>query len=148
MYTPAPFDGPAPSHVGRSAIDGDGSSWSPSVAAPRLIPAVSPSQQLHRRGSSISETKPEVLSSSAMSDTAITDAMRDKALTTAAQIIHFAQTTALGDPGGGHDLSLTLLRRADPLAYREMLDVVTLLEAQGLARRWQHGLCTVYAARR
>jgi hypothetical protein len=82
-----------------------------------------------------------------MGDAAISDAMRDRALATAAQIIRFAQTTAHGDPEGGRDLSLTLLRRADPLAYREVLDAVTLLEAQGFARRWPHGLCTIYAVK-
>ncbi len=82
-----------------------------------------------------------------MTSTAITDAMRNRALVTAAQIIRFAQTAAQGRPEASHDVSLALLRMADPLAYREMLDAVTLMEAQGFARRWPHGLWTIYAAR-
>jgi hypothetical protein len=83
-----------------------------------------------------------------MTSTAITDPMRNRALVTAARIIRLAQTNAKDHPEGGHDLSLALLRMADPLAYREVLDAVTLLEAQGFARRWRDGLCTIYAVRR
>ncbi len=82
-----------------------------------------------------------------MTSTAVTDTMRDRALTTAAQIIRLAQSTAHGNPEGGRDLSLALLRSADPLAYRELVDAVTLLEAQGFARRWPNGLWTIYPVR-
>jgi hypothetical protein len=91
--------------------------------------------------------RPAERESCVMTSTAITDAMRDKALATAAQIIRFAQTAARDDLEGGHDLSLAVLRTADPLAYREVLDALILLEAQGFARRWRHGLCTIYAVR-
>jgi hypothetical protein len=83
-----------------------------------------------------------------MTSTAITEAMRNRALVTAARIIRFAQTNARDHPEGGHDLSLALLRMADPLAYREVVDAVSILETQGFARRWQDGLCTIYAVRR
>jgi hypothetical protein len=79
-----------------------------------------------------------------MTSTAITDAMREKALATAFEIIRFAQTAARHYPDG-YDLSLAMLRTADPLAYKEMLDAVILLEAQNLAKRQPQGLCTIYA---
>jgi hypothetical protein len=82
-----------------------------------------------------------------MTSTTVPRAMRDRALAMASEIIRLAQTTA-ENYQDGYDLSLAMLRGTDPFAYKEMLDAVIVLEAQGLAQPRQQALCTFYAVRR